>query len=663
MHSVQTIGPYRIVSRIGAGGMANVYLGTTQESALFARPVAIKRILAPISDHPEFRSMFTEELRLMGQLHHPNIVQALDAGFDGDGRPYMVMEYVCGVDLRDLLRGVATGAVPASLVVHIATKVALALDYIHSSPLRVVHRDVTPSNILLGEQGDVKLSDFGISRFVGRGISSLDQPKGKLGYMAPEQFSRPSEVDHRSDLFSLGAVLYEMLASRPAFRSPEGTDAQTMQRVLHDHPKPLLEVRTDVPPGLSSLVHWMLAKDRRARPNSASDVVESLMKLPCQHDARELQRYVRERRRTHPRGGRGQQGKFPLPCSSVSQAPGEQSPEVALAEVSHARPQAFEEASSAPLAPIVPADRDQETRHRFLPCCDAVTKPGPAQEGMPPLPAQPMRETRTALFVPHAARRRLRYRTAETCEVLLEELFPEAELDHEPLELSMSSLLRKPAERQNSVGCTEPPPHRPAPPGQPTQVLPAAVESPPAQVRMTTASRAAVSAAVVALAAGIGLGEMRSAASESKPPAQHLTGEPEPLVRALPREPAPAHVDLLTDPSPVPPLVSAGEPAPEKRAFTPAAPTAPAQPLPSSSFAAERARPRTELDPSSATASVRVVVVPWGQVWVDGHKLGVAPVEFSRRPGRYRIAIGQGKPSQMFTVTLRDGQNNLDYEL
>ncbi len=232
------LGRYALVKQIGRGGMADVWIGKTQGAAGFEKIVAIKLLPPDQVDREDYQRALTDEARIQAHLKHPNIVDVYDLNFESEN-PYLVMEYVEGIELRDLLKGLRKEERPLSVAAagFIALEVATTLQFAHErrnqesgEPLQIVHRDVSPSNVLLSLQGDVKLSDFGIAKSILQSArTQVGQIKGKFRYMSPEQ-AEGGMIDHRSDIFSLGLVFYECLFGAPAYDDPSDVRILQMAR-------------------------------------------------------------------------------------------------------------------------------------------------------------------------------------------------------------------------------------------------------------------------------------------------------------------------------------------------------------------------------------------------------------------------------------------------
>ncbi len=231
------IGRYTILDRLAVGGMAELFKATLSGDHGFEKLVAIKKILPHLAVDKQFVEMFIDEARITAQLDHRNIVAVFELGTDAD-TPYIAMQYVDGLDVLALLRECARVQIrlPAELAAVIARDVCDALDYAHNAldttgkPLGIVHRDISPGNVLLSWRGDVKLTDFGIARAAERRHKTeAGTLKGKYGYMSPEQVSG-GEIDARSDIFSVGILLAEMVMARRLFTSTNDLDILLMVR-------------------------------------------------------------------------------------------------------------------------------------------------------------------------------------------------------------------------------------------------------------------------------------------------------------------------------------------------------------------------------------------------------------------------------------------------
>jgi len=271
---------YRSLRVLARGGMARVEIAVRAEGR-FRRLYALKRLRGELRDDESARAMFLEEARVAGLLRHPNVVSVLDVGEDTEG-PFLVMDYVDGLSLSALMNktGSAERPLPVQLCVRIMRDVASGLAAAHAltsddgAPLALVHRDVSPQNILIGFDGVVRLTDFGIAKAYGRLTDTTTGIlKGKISYMAPEQLSF-APVDHRTDLFAFGVVLFEMLAGKRLYH---GEDVSTTARRIMNAPVPDIDdYRDDVPPRVVELLFSLLAKRPDHRPNDARAVVDRL---------------------------------------------------------------------------------------------------------------------------------------------------------------------------------------------------------------------------------------------------------------------------------------------------------------------------------------------------------------------------------------------------
>jgi serine/threonine-protein kinase len=271
-------GQYLLQERIAVGGMAEIWLAVRPEAP--HRRLVVKRLLPTLADDRAFVTMFLDEARIGAQLDHPGIVPIHDLGQVGAGY-FMAMDYVAGADLRALLarRRHQAQPLPVALSCWIAARVAEALDHAHRGhghdgrPLLVVHRDLSPANVLLGFDGRVRIIDFGVASAAFRVHREGTALRGKFGYLSPEQV-RGLPADRRADVFSLGAVLHEMLTGERLFRGP--SDLAVLERVRAAEVAPPSRHNGEVPPALDRLVLQALAREPAERFPWAADLAAAL---------------------------------------------------------------------------------------------------------------------------------------------------------------------------------------------------------------------------------------------------------------------------------------------------------------------------------------------------------------------------------------------------
>jgi serine/threonine protein kinase len=274
---------FELIAELASGGMATVYLARLSGAGGFQRFVAIKRLHPHLANDNEFVQMFLDEARLAARLHHPNVVPILEIGESPQGY-YLVMEYVEGDTLaRILARSAQAGRMLSPRVsMRICLDTITGLHVAHelkdddAKPLNIVHRDVSPQNILIGMDGSGRITDFGVARAATRlSTTRTGQLKGKLAYMAPEQ-ARGAPVDRRADIFAMGIVLWECLAQKRLFKG-EG-EADTLNRVIYEPIPSLRQANPDVPPALEAVVMKALDRDRDKRWVDASELGDALEK-------------------------------------------------------------------------------------------------------------------------------------------------------------------------------------------------------------------------------------------------------------------------------------------------------------------------------------------------------------------------------------------------
>lgn len=275
------LGRYAIFDRIAAGGMATIHLGRLLGHAGFARTVAIKRLHPHYALDPEFVEMFLDEARLAARIRHPNVVPMLDV-ITSDGEPFLVMEYVEGESLSTLLRTArlrgdkVACSVAAGVMVQMLHGLHAAHDALndHGEPLEIVHRDVSPQNVLVGTHGLVSLLDFGVAKAFGKfPTSSEGRLTGKLGYLSPEQvLGQPAT--RRSDIFAAAVVLWEMLAGRRLFEAH--SEGAVLRGILQGAVEPPSALGSDAPPALEAVVMRALSTEPADRYDTALALVEAI---------------------------------------------------------------------------------------------------------------------------------------------------------------------------------------------------------------------------------------------------------------------------------------------------------------------------------------------------------------------------------------------------
>jgi len=286
------LGRYRVVRELAKGGMGVVYLARAEGAVGFVKPVVIKLLLPEHAQDDRFVQMFVREAQILSQLRHPSLVDVLEFG-EQDDAYVLVLEYVRGYHLGQWARFLAAKKreAPADILIQIVVDVLDALHHAHNqlhpdgAPMQIVHRDVSPSNILLDEDGRARLLDFGVARLRGGGHefkTQVDGIMGKLPYTAPEMFAGVA-ASPKSDLYACGVVLHEALLGRNVFRAE--MQAATLQRVMTHVPEPLESSRLDVPAGLDAVLAKALAKTAEDRHTDAREFAAALRKLQREQES------------------------------------------------------------------------------------------------------------------------------------------------------------------------------------------------------------------------------------------------------------------------------------------------------------------------------------------------------------------------------------------
>jgi serine/threonine-protein kinase len=269
-----------VVSKIAHGGMAEIFLALQKGEEGFQKPVVLKRILPALAEDPSFVRMLVDEAHIASTLNHSNLVQVLDLGKSGD-QYFLVLEFVDGWSLEQVRRRAREAKVklPIPLALGVVSALCRGLAYVHSrtrngAPLNIVHRDVTPQNVLLSQQGEVKLADFGIAKAVGKSEKSATGIiKGKFAYMSPEQ-SRGWPLDGRSDLFSVGSVLYLLVTGRKPFDGP--TDLDVIMQVRRAKPEKPSALVKDLNPDVERFINRALRADVAKRWQTAEQMADKI---------------------------------------------------------------------------------------------------------------------------------------------------------------------------------------------------------------------------------------------------------------------------------------------------------------------------------------------------------------------------------------------------
>ena len=297
------LGAYAIVRRLGVGGMAETFEAIRRGPGGFTQRVCLKLALPYFRDDETFIRLFEREARLAAKLRHSNIVGILDFG-EIEGRSYMALELVDGIDLRRLLDAEETKRLAPEYVTLIGLQLAEALEHAHHPPPQagfegLVHRDISPSNVLVSRHGEVLLTDFGVAKAMEATAHKQSNVKGKIPYMSPEQL-RGERVDGRSDLFGLGVVLFEVLAGARPYGG--GHDPATIMLILNGEHPPLAELARDAPEALREVIERLIDPNPERRPQNAAEVLESLDLLaPPPSVRRKLGEVVAEMRPSDPR--------------------------------------------------------------------------------------------------------------------------------------------------------------------------------------------------------------------------------------------------------------------------------------------------------------------------------------------------------------------------
>jgi eukaryotic-like serine/threonine-protein kinase len=275
---------YRVIEKLESGGMAEVFRAESEGLQGFRKQVAIKRVLPHLSEKKRFIAMFLDEARISAQLSHSNCVQVFDIGV-GDQAYFIVMEYVDGANLKSIAESLKKQGkdFPVAAAAFIAQEICKGLSYAHEltdqqgQHMGIVHRDMSPPNVLVTKYGEVKIVDFGLAK----ASSQLEKSepgiiKGKFSYLSPEA-AMGQDVDSRTDIFAVGIILWELLAGQRLFLGD--TDFQTVKKVQQSQVPPISQINRKVPPELERIVNKALAKDMNARYGTAKELGQDLTRF------------------------------------------------------------------------------------------------------------------------------------------------------------------------------------------------------------------------------------------------------------------------------------------------------------------------------------------------------------------------------------------------
>ncbi len=598
-------GPFEIVRPLGRGGMAETFHARWTGSSGITRDVCLKRVLPARAAEPDFIHRFRREARLAAQLTHPRIVPLYDFGCEGETW-WMALELVRGGDLRGLLDALRQPMpLDAGLVLLVDMLEALRCAHEHG----IIHRDVSPSNILVDLRGNFKLADFGIAKGQlgsSRGSTifstTMGVVQGKAAYMAPEQ-ALAQELDGRADLWSLGVVMFEAFAGAKPFDGPN--DIAVMMAANQGRRPRLIDVASHVPDDVAALIEGLLQPDRGLRIASASDALEYLANRPA------------------PPGGRRRIAKMLQAMGiDVSAAPGPRA--VAPAAMAQAPPDEVPTLESAP--PIEARDAAAgDAAAGDAAAGDAAARTGSAAADVE-LAAESRREARRA--TPRGLRRAftiLGFALAFGAMVLVAIV---VRLVRSPAGGAMEDATGALTERSGS------PPSR-SNDRSSSSLTPSAASPPPSLSAVTPTA--------------------------PDPEGQHAVAPEAPLEHP----PEVAGVVAVLDAMPSAPTSSPPAREPPTIATTSAPPRPPAG-APRSSVA--RARPSEsragEGEPSDRRGTLHVTVFPWGDVSIDGAPQGRSPVSVPISVGRHRVTARLGEASSTRSVTVTpDARTDVEFDL
>lgn len=680
--TTQRFGNYVLEERLAIGGMAEVFRARRVGAAGFTRTVCIKRILPTFCQDKPFVEMFIDEANTGAQLRHSNIVAIDDFG-EVDGRYFLTMEFIQGVDASRLLQALVADrrSLPWEVGAFILREVLSGLDYAHrkkapdGGPLHVVHRDVSPHNVLLSTAGEVKLTDFGIARARTRiHQTSAHVVKGKLAYMAPEQ-ARAQSLDGRADLFAAGVSAFEWLANQRPFTGKN--EPEIVSNLLKGKRERLKALRPDIPDALEAVIDGLLEIDRNRRIESASAALTLLDPMVSPSSGRLLAAIVAHYFYPHALSSAGHTGaRFSpasLPPAPIVSAAVSNGPLVPVAPVEAAPPAPAQSPPPPRLSANPPViSQGDPAQERFVETRLAAPSVAPAQQpsgaSSAPQPSQPSYPSIQEGSSVSLAAAELAPRDGSTAVSDVLEATPEKTDSRPMLEAQSSRTIHAhelPVRPQDAVTRTSMKPAAAAPDAIVASEATATSdrdESALAAVNKRPNAKPPL-ALVLAIAAIVLLATLALAFFKSPP---------SPALSAPRVEPEPAVVTVSASPTraPAPPVA----PAPARPAAAPVSPVQAAQPTPvaaapaplpvvslpaSHRASARRARVTVASTQRSAPRSalpagtLAITALPWAELTIDGSREGITPIYRRITAGTHRIVFVHPPTGRRIARTVR----------
>lgn len=610
-------GKYLLERRLGVGGMAETFVARREGQAGIVQHVCIKRVLPAFHKDPEFIRQFQREARLAAKLRHQNIVQVLDFGYVGETL-YMALELVRGLDLRDFLRIQEGKKLRLEYLGLIAHDLIYALDYAHKPHDGVdgiVHRDLTPSNVLLSRNGHAKLADFGVAKAIGTSTvaTATGVMKGKMPYMPAEQM-KGGAVDGRTDLWSLGVVFFECLAGRRPFVGAH--DVEVMTKIVTNTRPKLIDLRPDLPQELCDVVEKLLSPEPEDRYPNADAVLDAMAQfVPTPKWRRQLAAEIREAYGDTERGPDERDTKM----AEVAELP-----------------------ANVPGAIQVPVPRE-----------DGIDAEGPTDPAAGDGPT-----------VVGASERPPPGRLGTLAGVGPDSQPPPADPSQGATHLDLDAQARAAAaavaEMKGETG--EPDTDRSGPPAAAVAALPTApTELAPASKGFP---KLLVAVAVLVVAGAVGAGVLLAGddpeqpiATNAEPAAEPPTTDSENPTPGADSETPTPNADSETPA----PNADPENPTPNTDSETPADPDLPIglDPPALETETPSESDPETSEMTEARPVEVSVSCIPWGEVWVGERYMGRAPVSLRLPPGTHTIRAGAGSPQFTKRVRVRAGRRRV----